>query len=75
MSKHKKSIAQKQAEIVMKTFDAGKLRSSSGKKVTDPVMAQAIAMSEARAAKQRGVSRRTFKGRSRIRPKLKKVKL
>jgi chorismate mutase len=70
---HKKqSVGDKQASIVMKTFAAGKLRDRSGKTITDPKRAKAVAMSEKRAAEKHGVSERTFKGRTRIRPKLKK---
>lgn len=70
----KGGIGAKQAERVMKEFHAGKLRSKSGEKVTDVNQAQAIAMSEGRAAEARGVKRRTWKGKTRIRPKLKKTR-
>jgi hypothetical protein len=62
-------IGREQAARVMREFHAGKLRTKGGKKVTNPTQAKAIAMSEARAAEKRGVSSRTFKGRTRIRPK------
>ena len=60
---------QQQAAVVMKTFKDGKLRSSSGKTVTDPEQARAIAMSEGRAAEERGTEKREWRGRERIRPK------
>ncbi len=69
----KGGIGAKQAAKVMKTFYAGKLRSKSGKLVTDVNQAQAIAMSEGRAAEKRGVATRTWKGQTRVRPKLKKT--
>lgn len=71
MAKRKK-VGDRQSSIVMKTFNRGRLRTPQGKTVTNPEQARAIAMSEKRAASSRGVSRRTFKGRTRIRPKLKK---
>lgn len=52
----------------METFHKGKLRSSSGKKVTDVKQAKAIAHSEEEAAKKRGTSQRTWRGRTRQRP-------
>ncbi len=58
-----------QAAVVMKTFHAGKLRDSHGKKVTDMDQAMAIAMSEKRAAKKRGTETRTWRGRTRQRPR------
>ena len=64
-------IGDKQAEVVMKTFQKGKLRSKDGKTVTNPAQAKAIAMSEKRAAEKRGTEKRTWKGRTRTRPKLK----
>lgn len=67
----KNTAASEQAGIVMKTFAAGKLRSSSGETVTDPKQAKAIAISEAEAARERGTERRTWRGRTRIRPKKK----
>jgi len=60
---------EKQIAEVMRTFKAGKLRSSDGKKVTDPKQAKAIAMSEARAAGKQGKEKRTWKGRTRTRPR------
>lgn len=60
-----------QASVVMRTFYAGKLRSKSGKPVTDVEQAKAICMSEGRAAEERGVTKREFKGRTRQRPQLK----
>lgn len=65
-------IGQKQAGRVMKEFYGGKLRSKSGEKVTSPEQAKAIAMSEGRAAMKRGITERTWKGKTRIRPKLEK---
>lgn len=46
MDKMRKKVAK-----VMREYKAGKLKSSSGKKVTDKKQAMAIAMSEAGAAK------------------------
>jgi len=60
---------EKQIAEVMRTFKKGKLRSSDGKTVTDPKRAKAIAMSEGSAAEKRGKERRTWHGRTRIRPK------
>jgi len=60
----------KQFEVVMHTFGEGKLRSSSGKTVTDPKQAKAIAKREADTAKERGKAQRTWHGRTRMRPKL-----
>jgi len=70
----KGGIGAKQAAIVMKIFYAGKLRGKDGKTVTDVEQAKAIAMSEGRAAEEKGVKKRTWEGRTRIRPKLVKVK-
>lgn len=39
--------AQKKIAFVMREFEAGKLKSSSGETVTDPKRAMAIALSEA----------------------------
>jgi hypothetical protein len=58
-----------QREIVMERFRKGKLRTPSGKKVTDPMQAVAIGYSEDRSAKKRGTEMRTFKGDRRRRPK------
>lgn len=69
----KGGIGAKMATKVMKTFYAGKLRGKDGSVVTDVAQAKAIAMSEGRAAEKRGVAKRTWKGRTRIRPKLKKT--
>jgi hypothetical protein len=66
--KVKSSTGKKQVSRVMKVFAKGRLRSRSGKTVTDPEQAQAIAMSEGRSAEEHGVKKRTWKGRSRIRP-------
>jgi len=67
----KKSTLGKQGKVVMKEYGKGRLRSSSGKPVETPEQAFAIAKSEERAAKSRGTTRRTFRGRTRVRPKLK----
>lgn len=69
----KGGIGAKQAAKVMRTFYAGKLRGKDGRIVTDVEQAKAIAMSEGRAAQKRGVAKRTWKGQTRIRPKLKKT--
>jgi hypothetical protein len=60
---------EKQIAEVMRTFKKGKLRSSDGKTVTDPKQARAIAMSEGTAAEKRGKEKRTWKGRTRTRPR------
>lgn len=60
-----------QAAVVMRDFYAGKLRSKSGKPITDVEQAKAVAMSEGRTAESRGTEKREFKGRTRTRPKLK----
>ena len=44
----------KKVEKVMSEFKAGKLKSSSGKKVTNPKQAVAIGLSEAGMSKKRG---------------------
>jgi len=59
----------KQFEVVMETFGRGKLRSSSGKTVTDPKQAKAIAYNEAREAAAHGKAKREWRGRTRTRPK------
>ena len=61
----------RQRDIVMSTFQEGKLRDPGGHTIRDPKRAYAVAMSEERAAAKRGTERRTFKGRTRIRPKRK----
>ena len=58
----------KQFEVVMHTFGEGKLRSSSGKTVTDPKQAKAIASQESRDAAAHGKKKRTWHGRTRTRP-------
>jgi hypothetical protein len=67
---------QAQASVVMRTFERGKLRTSAGHQLNpnnhgDAVIAKAIAMSEGRSAQTRGTEERTWKGRTRIRPKKK----
>ncbi len=62
---------QKQFDVVMSTFHKRKLRGKDGKTITDRIQAIAIAFSEGRSAEARGTSKRTWKGRSRIRPRLK----
>lgn len=62
-------VGKEQVARVMRTAAAGRLRSSSGKKVTDPAQVKAIAMSEGRTAAARGTERRTWRGRTRVRPK------
>ena len=49
MEKTKSSKAQAKVSKVMREFESGKLRSSSGELVTDREQAIAIALSEARA--------------------------
>lgn len=61
-----------QYQIVMDTFKAGKLRSSNGKTVTKEAQAKAIAAREEQSAKEHGRSKRTWKGRTRMRPNLSK---
>ena len=70
--KVKTKTGTKQASKVMELFHEGKLRSSSGEIVTDIQQAKAIAMSEGRAAEDRGVKMRTWKGQKRVRPILKR---
>jgi len=65
----KKTKVGNQAKVVLKEYGKGKLRTNTGKKVTNRKQAFAIAMSEQRAAKKRGTSKRTWKGRTRIRPR------
>ena len=48
----KKSKGQKKVATVMREFAKGKLKSSSGQKVTSRKMAQAIALSEAGLSKK-----------------------
>jgi hypothetical protein len=45
---------QKKVATVMREFKAGKLKSSSGQKVTNPKQAVAIGLSEAGMSKKRG---------------------
>jgi hypothetical protein len=66
-----KPSGRRQVSRVMKVFSRHRLRSSSGETVTNPEQAKAIAMSEGRAAEQRGVKKRSWHGRSRLRPPLK----
>jgi len=69
--------AKKHAGDVMSRFHKGRLlRSSSGERLypdnpKDEAQAKAIAMSEARAGDERGFTKRTWKGSTRIRPKKK----
>ncbi len=60
---------EKKIETVMHEFKGGKLRSSSGDKVTKKSQALAIALSEGR---RKGAEQRTSHGRERLRPPLKK---
>lgn len=62
---------EKQASIVMREFYKKNLRSKSGETVTDINQAKAIAMEEGRTGEAQGTAKRTWEGRSRIRPKLK----
>jgi hypothetical protein len=71
LEKIKSSTGKKQVSRVMKVFSKGRLRSKSGETVTDPEQAKAIAMGEGRAAEERGVKKRSWMGRTRIRPRLK----
>ena len=66
------SVGQAQFDIVMHTFHTKKLRGRDGQTITDPAQAFAVAFSEGRGAETRGVTKRTWKGRERIRPRLKK---
>lgn len=50
--------AAKKVGKVMREFKVGGLKSSSGKKVTNPKQAVAIALSEARALPKRGSRRK-----------------
>jgi hypothetical protein len=47
-----KGVGKEKVGKVMKEFQSGKLKSSSGKKVTKPKQAMAIALSEAGMAKK-----------------------
>ena len=49
----KKSKGQKKVATVMREYGKGKLKSSSGQKVTNPRQARAIAMSEAGLSKKK----------------------
>ena len=49
----KKSKAEKKISKTMREFKAGKLKSSSGAKVTNPKQAQAIALSSAGMSKKK----------------------
>ena len=53
MKKGGMTKAQKKVGTVMKEFKAGKLKSSSGKKVTNPKQAIAIGLSEAGMSKKK----------------------
>lgn len=54
-----KPMSKKQSKVgtVMREFKAGKLKSSSGSKVTNPKQAVAIAMSEAGMSKRKGAKK------------------
>ncbi len=71
MKKKLSPIGQVQAGRVMKEFAKGKLRDTGGHPITSPEQAKAVGMSEGRRAEEMGTEKRMFKGRSRIRPKLK----
>lgn len=47
-------MARDKVKYVMGEYKSGKLKSSSGKKVTNPKQALAIALSEARRGKKKG---------------------
>lgn len=49
----KKKNGQKKVATVMREYSKGKLKSSSGQKVTNPRQAKAIAMSEAGMSKKK----------------------
>jgi hypothetical protein len=70
--KVKSPTGRKQVSTVMRVFAKKRLRSSSGETVTNPAQAKAIALEEGRSAEKRGVKKRSWMGRSRIRPILKK---
>jgi hypothetical protein len=53
----KKAKGQAKVGTVMREFKAGKLKSSSGSKVTNPKQAVAIAMSEAGMSKRKGAKK------------------
>ena len=59
-------------EDVMRLFAKRQLRDSSGKTVTSKEQALAIAHAEVRAMQERGATVRTWRGRTRLRPKLSK---
>jgi hypothetical protein len=50
----KKSKAEKKISKTMREFKAGKLKSSSGSKVTNPKQAIAISLSKASKSKKKG---------------------
>jgi hypothetical protein len=52
---------QRKASTVMREFHAGKLKSSSGQKVTSPAQAKAIAMSESGQVKKKPKGRKKTK--------------
>lgn len=64
-----KRKSKRQRDVVMREFGAGRLRDPGGHTIRDPKRAYAAAMSEERAAKARGTERRTFRGRTRQRPR------
>ncbi len=68
MESKKKVMMGPKARTVMAEYGKGKLRSSSGAPVTDFKQAVAISQSEQAAAKKRGSSKRTWRGRTRMRP-------
>jgi len=49
----KKTKGQKKVATVMREYSKGKLKSSSGQKVTNPAQAKAIAMSSAGMSKKK----------------------
>jgi hypothetical protein len=63
-----------QIQVVMETFKEKNLHDPRGKLITNPKQALAVGLQEERTAKERGVKERTFQGRTRLRPKLKKGK-
>lgn len=65
-------VSKKQVGVVMHTFAKGRLRRPGGKTITSRKQAIAVALSEGRAAASRGTSRRTYMGRTRTRPRLKR---
>jgi hypothetical protein len=64
-------MAKSQFDIVMETFGKGNLHDPNNKPITKMNQALGVAFAEERAVEDKGRSKRTFKGRTRLRPKKK----